>query len=550
MKALLRITLFYALMVITGITVAQAQRVLKGTVYMDGKPAAGITVEAQRGGMMMTSFDGKYEVEADAKTKKITFTFIDEKKTLDIEGKSGDVFDFAFTGELPSGEAGDDNGASGEVNLGTADDLIKAGDETFRTEYSLYLEFYKQKDYKSAKPHWQVLYNQYPKSTENIYIQGAKMWEDFIEKATTKEDRLRLINEYMKIYGKRIKYFGEKGYVLGRKGAAWLTYRYKLSTDKGEAPEGDELIQVYKSGYEWLNESIKLQGAETEPTVLVLFMQTTVALFKLGELPKEQVVLNYETTTKVANEIVVASKDEQTVKLVKETVLPFSEEIFGKSGAADCEVLEKIYLADFDANKDDIDYIKTMLRRLGKANCTESELFAQATERLYELDPSAEAAFNMARRLIKKGDIAKAKEYYKMAMEQETDKELLASYYLQYGQVLYSESAYSEARSYARKVLEIQSDNCEANMLIGNVYVASSRSFDGKSIEKAAIFWVACDYYEKARRSEDCSIDAAQKIAEYKRHFPNKEEAFMEGLQAGATYKVGGWINENTRVRF
>ena len=73
---------------------------------------------------------------------------------------------------------------------------------------------------------------------------------------------------------------------------------------------------------------------------------------------------------------------------------------------------------------------------------------------MYELDPSAEAAFNMARRLIKKGDIAKAKEYYKMAMEQETDKELLASYYLQYGQVLYSESAYSEARSYARKVLK------------------------------------------------------------------------------------------------
>ena len=95
-------------------------------------------------------------------------------------------------------------------------------------------------------------------------------------------------------------------------------------------------------------------------------MQTTVALFKLGQLPKEQVVLNYETTTKVANEIVAANKDEQTVKLVKETVLPFSEEIFGKSGAADCEVLEKIYLADFDANKDDIDYIKTMLRRLVK----------------------------------------------------------------------------------------------------------------------------------------------------------------------------------------
>jgi len=547
MKALLRITLFFAVMVIAGITVAQAQRVLKGTVYMDGKPAAGVTVEAQKGGTMMTSFDGKYEVEADAKTKKITFTFIDDKKTLDIEGKTGDVFDFAFSGELPSGDAAEDNGG-GEINLGSIEDLIKSGNETFKTEYSLYSEFYKQDDYKSAKQHWLVLYNQYPKATLNIYIQGAKMYEDFIEKASTKEEREKLINEYMKLYDKRIKYFGEKGYVLGRKGTAWL--KYKLNTDSGEAPEGSELTQIYKSGYEWLNESIKIQGSETEPPVLILFMQTTVALFKLGELPKEQVVKNYETTTNVSNEIIAAPKDVQNVKLVQETVLPFTEDIFGKSGAADCEVLEKIYSSEFADNKDDIDYIKTMLRRLGKANCTESELFAQATERLYELDPSAEAAFNMARRLIKKGDVAKAKEYYKMAMEQETDKELLASYYLQYGKVLYSENAYSEARSYARKVLDIQPNNCDAFMLIGDVYVAASRSFEGKNIEKSAIFWLACDYYEKARRDEDCSIDAAKKIADYRKYFPNKEEAFMEGLQSGATYKVGGWINENTRVRF
>lgn len=547
MKALLRITLFFAVMVIAGITVAQAQRVLKGTVYMDGKPAAGITVEAHKGGTMMTSFDGKYEVEADAKTKWIKFTFIDDKKTLDIEDKTGDVFDYAFTGELPSGDAEEDN-AGGEVNLSTAEELAKSGDRKFGEEWSLYFEFYKQNDFKSAKPHWNVIYNQYPKATPNIYIQGAKMYEDFIEKASTKEEREKLINEYMKLYDKRIKYFGEKGYVLGRKGTAWL--KYKLNTDSGEAPEGEELTKIYKSGYEWLNESIKLQGAETEPPVLILFMQTTVALFKLGELPKEQVVKNYETTTNVSNEIIAANKDAQNVKLVQETVLPFTEDIFGKSGAADCEVLEKIYSSEFAANKDDIDYIKTMLRRLGKANCTESDLFAQATERLYELDPSAEAAFNMARRFIKKGDVTKAKEYYKMAMEQETDKELLASYYLQYGKVLYSESAYSEARSYARKVLDIQPNNCDAFMLIGDIYVAASRSFEGKNIEKSAIFWLACDYYEKARRDEDCAIDAAKKIADYRKYFPDKEEAFMEGLQSGATYKVGGWINENTRVRF
>ena len=546
MKALIRISLLFAAIVLAGMSVAQAQRVISGTVYKDGELAAGITVEVHKGGSMMTGFDGKYELPADEKSKWIKFTFIDDTKKLDIEGKPGNVFDFAFSGEIPTGD--EETGASGEVNLGSAEDLVKADNQDFKTEYSLYTEFYKQGDYKSAMPHWKHLLNTYPKSTENIYIQGAKMYESMIEKAKTAAERDKLLGDYMKMYDARVKYFGDEGYVLGRKGTAWL--KYKLNADNGDAPEGDQLKKIHKTGYEILSKSVQLQGNETEPPVLILLMQTTVALFKLGELPKEQVVKNYERCTEIANTIVAESDDAEVVKVTKETVLPYIEEIFGKSGAADCDVLVKIYSSEFEKNSNDIDYIKTMLRRLGRANCTESELFATATAKLYELDPSAEAAFNMARRSIRNGDIAKAKEYYKMAMEQETDQELLATYYLQYGKVLYSESSYADARTYARKVLDLQPDNCEAYMLIGNIYVSASQKFQGTKLEKSAVFWLACDYFAKARRGEDCSIEASENLSKYRKYFPNKEEAFMEGLQEGSTYNVGGWINENTKVRF
>jgi len=115
MKTFLRITLLFALIFTASATISVAQRVIKGTVYMDGKPAAGITVEAHKGGNMMTSFDGLYEVEADAKTKWIKFTFIDETQKIDIASISGDKFDFAFTGEIPSGE--DANQSTDGVNL-------------------------------------------------------------------------------------------------------------------------------------------------------------------------------------------------------------------------------------------------------------------------------------------------------------------------------------------------------------------------------------------------------------------------------------------------
>ena len=105
MKALLRKSLLIASIFMVALSAAMAQRVIKGTVYMDGKPAAGITVEAHKGGSMMTSFDGLYEVEADAKTKYIKFTFIDDSQKLEIEGKAGNAFDYAFTGSIPSGSA-------------------------------------------------------------------------------------------------------------------------------------------------------------------------------------------------------------------------------------------------------------------------------------------------------------------------------------------------------------------------------------------------------------------------------------------------------------
>jgi len=175
MKALFRITLLLAAVVLAGVTTAQAQRVIKGTVYSDGEPAAGINVEIHKGGSMLTGFDGKYELEADDKSKWIKFTSIasGETKKLDLDENSPNVIDFAFSGEIPSGD-GSANTGSADVNLSSAEDLIKQQNQDFMNEYSLYTEFYKQGDYKSAMPHWKKILKQFPKSTSNIYIQGAK----------------------------------------------------------------------------------------------------------------------------------------------------------------------------------------------------------------------------------------------------------------------------------------------------------------------------------------------------------------------------------------
>jgi tetratricopeptide (TPR) repeat protein len=542
MKSVFRITLLITSLALAASTGLQAQRVIKGTVYNNGEPAAGVNVEAHRGSSMMTSFDGKYEVKADDRTKWIRFTSVTTSRRVDVPANTNE-FDYAFDGKIP-GESEDEGDG---VVLKSAEELIKDQDREFMNQMSMFNEFYKQDNFESALPHWKELFNKYPKSTINLYIRGVTMYEQLIEEADTPAERDKYIDDLMRIYEKRIRHFGEKGYVLGRKATHWL--KYKLEDQQSDV-ESAEFKETMKKGYDWIVESVKEQGNKTELPVLVLLMQTSRSLFMMNEIPKESVVNNYNTSISIL-ESIRASKPEPEVAKSVNDVHVYVEEIFGQSGAADCEALVSIFAPQFENNRNDAEFVKNMLRRLRNAKCDESPLFAQATDRLYELEPSSEAAYNMARRALRNDDIQRAKDFYMQAIEQEKDREQLSRLYYEYALVIFAKDHDLQgARKFAQQALEIKPNYCEALVLIGDIYIAASRNFGANDFESRSVFWVAVDYYERARSQPDCAMDASKKINDYRKHFPSKEEAFFLGLQEGQTYKVGGWINETTKIRF
>jgi tetratricopeptide (TPR) repeat protein len=546
MKAFSRITLLFVSILLLSVTGLMAQRTIHGTVYMDGKPAPGVSVEAHRGAATtLTDFDGNYQVDADAKSKWIEFTAVDgTKKRIDLDENTGDKIDCALTGEIPTGDEEDN---SSEVILKTHEELVREQNKDYMNSYSLYNTDKDEKKMESALTHWKEIYNKYPASSKNVYIHGAQIYESLIENAKTDEEKDKLLDELMKMYDKRIKYFKESGYVLGRKATSLLEYKI---TSRNNPVEGQELTDVLKKAYEWLNTSISEQGVNAELPTLVLFMNTTISLYRLGELPKETVVKNYDSTNKVLDNIISENKDPERVKSAKEVVKPYIEEKFGESGAADCEAMVNIYTPQFEQNSEDAEFIKTMLKKLRRV-CDDNELLEKATVKLYQLDPSAEAAFNMAHSYFVKDDIANAKKYYLQAIEQETDKTLLATYYYEYAAVLYGKDRnFQEAREMVKKAISADPTFCKAYMLLGDIYVAASSTFSNDNFEKGTVYWVAVDYYNKARTYDDCSVDAAKKASEYRKGFPNKEEGFMREIQEGKPYKVEGWINETTTARF
>ncbi|MEI7420945.1 MAG: hypothetical protein WCK18_02580 [Prolixibacteraceae bacterium] len=87
--------LLFLLLTFGFLSIAAHPRIIKGTVYRDGKPASGVQVSAHKAKRdYFTSFDGKYELKADMKSKWIKFTFNDKVEIINLDANSGDVIDF------------------------------------------------------------------------------------------------------------------------------------------------------------------------------------------------------------------------------------------------------------------------------------------------------------------------------------------------------------------------------------------------------------------------------------------------------------------------
>lgn len=95
---------------------------------------------------------------------------------------------------------------------------------------SLYDQYYRQKNFEDALPYWRIVYNECPKATKNIYIHGINMYKNLMNRSAGNEVLIySYLDTIMIIYDQRIKYFGQEGYVLGRKARDFLLVKDRKS---------------------------------------------------------------------------------------------------------------------------------------------------------------------------------------------------------------------------------------------------------------------------------------------------------------------------------
>lgn len=508
-------------------------RKITGTVYKDGKVAAGATVTGHKTtASFFTSFDGKYELILKEKSKFIRVELAGEEKKVELKGS--DVVDVYF-GEATANnpktnntEADPDNSGDDENNFGSNPDECKKN-------LSIYREYIKLGNYKDAYPAWKKAHDGCPASTKNIYIDGIKMYKDYIEKEPEKTDEY--VEEMMKIYDERITYFKQKGFVLGRKGVDLL--RYKRDDE-------DKL----REGYGYLTGSIKISQTKAEAAVIITQMQASCQLFKLGVIPGTEVVTSFSTASNILQKQLQNAKSEKTKKKAENAIVSI-EKIFAECGAASCEDLIKIYTPQFDANPDNFELLKNINDMLDRTKCEDSNLYLNTLLKIYAKEPSAEMAYRLAKLYFKRENNEKSVEFFNEAISKTKNNDDKAQYYYEMAVVLSKVKRYSEARSNALKAAEIKPNWGMPYMLIGFLYVGSSQMCNNSNnLDGKAVFWIGVDMFRKAKNVDpSVSNDADTQISKYSQYFPDNETVFFHGYTDGDSYSIGCWIGGKTIVR-
>ncbi len=457
---------------------------------------------------------------------------------------------------------------------------------------SLYREFYNQKNYKDAYKPWTKVIEICPQSSKNNFIRGAYLLKYRFAKNKDAELRKSLLDSLMMLYDKRIKYFGQEGYVLGRKGV--------------------DLIMMSPGSYEeafgYLKKSVELEGMDASSDVLSYYMQTAVEMEQAGKIEKEEILDIYDKISVIAEHNIkkegsrfkkgmkiekvyeYLGKPSKTEKMVTEDSVDADQlvydentwisivdsvvidwktskessyytKIYGNYEVArennesfatpylTCPDIVAIYGKKYEENKEDVEVLKKITKLLEKKNCIDEALFFKTTQSLHSLEPTAQSAYLMGTMTHEQKRWNEAIKYFEEAAESFEEKDDKAKSYYMLADSYRRAGQFSSARAAAYKSLEFDADNGKPYLLIGDMYAASANSCLYKDDLKVA-YWAAIDKFVKAKSVDPAlTSQANSRIYAYRARSPRREELFFYNLNPGDPINVGCWIGESTTVR-
>jgi secreted protein containing tetratricopeptide repeats len=416
--------------------------------------------------------------------------------------------------------------------------------EELRQKLSIFSEYAKARNYNEAYPIWKEVYTQCPTLHYATFAYGEFILQDKLrkssgaEKAQFAKDLIQLYTDYNKNFPQKLN-------------ATEMRIRQALLMFDEKAGSDQEIYNLLHQAFTEDKANFKNEKA------LYLYFSELVALHEKGQKELQEVFDAYDNVSdkiqdeknELSNVInqYLAQEEAGTLSDKEKRLLDNSrkrvdnyetiaESVDAKLGQlADCQNLIPLYTKNYEANKNNEEWLRRAAGKMSDKDCTKDPLFVKIVTSLHSVAPSANSAYYLGVLNDKNGNSSKAIQYYNEAVNLETDAFKKSKLLIR----IASKHSKASAVNYAQKALTYNPSNSDAYRIMAHAYATSANECGSTSFEKRAVYWLAA---QMARKGGLESL-----AARYDALAPSKVDVFESGL-AGKTISFKCWIGQSITV--
>jgi tetratricopeptide (TPR) repeat protein len=393
--------------------------------------------------------------------------------------------------------------------------------ETVR-KVALYSDYVREGNFKEAKEPMEWLLKNRPDYHVSIYINAEKVYKALLKEEKDPANVLLLQRSMLAALDARITYFGNRKAVLKRK--AFWAYNYW----KSDASKYSQLLAM-------IDTTIALNNGVIPGNLYIAKMDVTRRMKVSGEVSNWDILETYEG--------IIAGLDQLPDTKGNKKARSVVDELLIKTVKLDCEELGEWFAPKLEKSPTDTTLAKQVIRFGLTLKCTEAAYFIQSVEVMYAANPNPGMAKLLAAKYYQQQQYKKAEKIYLDILSMSNSAEDKYNSYMLLATNSQKAKDRIASRNYAKKALEVGINFLEPYELIGDLYYTSQEAcLQRKSrVQDRSVYWVAYDYYEKAKNQSKMKLAKAQ--------FPAMVDIFNEGYKEGEEYAVECWVNEKTTIR-
>lgn len=420
-------------------------------------------------------------------------------------------------------------------------------------KYNLFKGDYKAKNYEAAYKNWIWCLDSVPTLSVNIYKLGIGIAKDRYNKAS-EADKPEAIALVRRVYDQRIKLYPSNLSKVYSDYADFLILSKQSEKEVYALLKEAYKIDPSKMGVKSIFRYFQYVTDENKENNVQYIFDTYDVLVKAVEKKLDYYSAKLDKYSEKEEQGKVLSSKESKLKKAYENNSKAVGQVVGGldqiiTDLSTCERLIPLYTKDFEANKSNGAWLRSSVNMMYKKKCTEDPLYDKLVEAYVAAEPSPEASVFYAGILVKNNQMDKATEYFRKAVDQETDPYKKAGYLYKVAQILKKKGLKSKSRTAALEAIKNKRSMGEAYLLIASLYASSANTCGNSEFEKRMVYVAALEMAEKAAAVDPANRSTANKyITSYKASSPDKKAIFTEGVASGTPFKIGCWIGITVKI--